>query len=210
MFLNLGFVTGTCSLAQTSWYFCPEQRAYPPNETNYPKGLCSSQSYGTTKPKSHSMDPYSCACSRANFRRTFKVKISRYSTLPMTCFFPTSCMFPCHQLTEDVSPPQLRRKSCNFRVKGRDSNLCCTSSSSDLLCHVVPSSSKEVTFFPCENGLRRGKRSHLAWCEASSVPPLTWTGNKSVTCVMGMIFPGEHRNFGLDTEISWYGNFVHS
>lgn len=99
VFLNLGFVTGTCSLAQTSWYFCPEQRACPPNETNYPEGLCSSQSYGTTKPKSHSMDPYSCACSRAHFRRTFKVKISRCSTLPMTCFFPTSCMFPCHQLT---------------------------------------------------------------------------------------------------------------
>lgn len=42
------------------------------------------------------------------------------------------------------------------------------------------------------------------------MPPVSLIGNKDVTCVMGGIFPGELRNLEGDTEISQYGNFVHS
>lgn len=54
---------------------------------------------GATRSKSHSADLGSCVCCRACFRRIFEMQISSSSILPMGCFFPTSWMFPCPQLT---------------------------------------------------------------------------------------------------------------
>lgn len=149
-----------------------EQRAYLANEPSSPKGPCLSHC-SDTRSKSHSLGSCNCVCSRAHFKRTFEIQIFRSSTLPVGCFFPTSWMFPCPSsyigLTEAVSPPQLRRECCNLRVKGWDSNFCCTFSSSGLLCHAFSSSKKEVTFFPSENGLRRGKKSPPCKSQASCV-----------------------------------------
>lgn len=131
---NLQFVTGMCNPGQTSWYFCSEQRACLANEPNYSKGLCLSHSCGTTRSKSPSADSCNCVCSKAHFGRTCEVQISRSSTLPIGCIFPTSGMFPCPQVTcwtyggcVSSSSPQgrLQPQSQRLRFKPLLSSFVC-------------------------------------------------------------------------------------
>lgn len=89
-------------------------------------------------------------------------------------------------------------------MKGWSENFCCTSSV--LLCPDFPSSSKE----PLRRGSAEAKRAlharteSLAWCNDNSQPPVTPMGDKSLTCVVGRIFPGEMRNLVLDTKVFHY------
>lgn len=87
------FLNPSLLWAYAAWYFCSEQRSYLANEPNYPKGLCLSLFYDTTRSKSYSTDSHSCVCSRAHFRMTFEMWISRSSTVSMGCFIPTSWVF---------------------------------------------------------------------------------------------------------------------
>lgn len=129
----------------------------------------------------------------------------------MGCFFPTSWMFHAPSSWRLCLLLNYPGKAAKVRVKGWDSNLCCTSSSSVLLCRVFPFSNKEVTFFPLRMGSGEAKRAlharakPLACCDDNSQPPVT--PDMSVISVVGRIFPGELRNLGLDTKVSRYGNF---
>lgn len=192
-----------------AWYFCSEQRSYLANEPNYPKGLCLSHFCNTERSKTPQTHTAVCAAELIS-GGPLRCRLPGVPQCPWVAFFLTSGVF--HALSSQ------RMCLLVLSYPGKAARL---ESKAEIQTFAAPPLFYYAMFslppvrrllFSLWKRSSRGKKSPPCKSQTivnndNSQPPVTPIGNKSVTCVVGRIFPGELRNFGLDTKVSHHGNF---